>query len=255
MSLKNLASFTYILKAYPFIKKHKCLKVVVFIEFILLSIFMFTGIFFAVKYGMQFYDLGLGDWGTEKAGIFWKILYYILLVIYIIVLLILSFYTLIITGQVFMAPFNTYLSEKTAELYSGRKTISIHWWGWQMVLDVLYELKKAVVYLSIMAIQLPLFFFPLIGQTILSVTMTITGMFTLSYDLLDYSMERDHLALKKRLFLLLKNPGIWLTFGGTIYSLFLIPLLNVLLWPYLVVAATMLYEDRLVLKNEIGIKQ
>jgi CysZ protein len=212
---------------------------------------MFTGVFFAFKYGMQFFNFGLGDWGEEKAGLLWQILYYALLLIYIILLFAMSFYTLLITGQVLMAPFNTYLSEKTAELYSGRKTVAIHWFGWQMILDIWYEFKKAVIYLLIMAIQLPLFFIPIFGQSVLSITLTITGMFTLSYDLLDYSMERDHFPMRKRIALLLKNPGIWLTFGGTIYSLFIVPFVNVLLWPYLVIASTMLYEDRLVEKKEI----
>jgi len=251
MPLKNFTSFSYILQAYSFIKKHKCLKIVVFIEFILLSLIMFTGLFFAIKYGMQFFDYGLGDWGAEKSGLVWQILYYVLLVIYIILLLIASFYTLLVSGQVLMAPLSTYLSDKTAELYSGRKSKAIHWFGWQLILDIWYEFKKAVIYILLMAIQLPLFFIPVFGQTVLSVTLTITGMFTLSFDLLDYSMERDHLPLSKRLALLFKNPGIWLTFGGTIYTLFLIPFFNVLLWPYLVVASTMLYEDRLIKKENL----
>ena len=70
----------------------------------------------------------------------------------------------------------------------------------------------------------------------------------LTFDFLDYPMERDMLDLKHRKMMVFKRPGIWVGYGGLMFFIFLIPLLNILVWPILITSGTLLYIDKLKIK-------
>ena len=82
---------------------------------------------------------------------------------------------------------------------------------------------------------------PGIGAIIFLIASTIYACLWFTYDAMAYSMDRRELKLKPRLIMLLKHPIESLSFGGMIYLILMIPILNFFLIPLFVTGGTLLY--------------
>jgi len=198
---------------------------------------------------MSWYNALAGSWVIESAAWYWTILYYTLLLPFFLIIIALTLFAIMILSQVVNAPFNTLLSEKVEELYTGKKFKSELSFFGQIKHDVLYELKKLLFFIILLVIPLPLWFIPVIGGGIYTFVSSVILMYTLTFDFLDYPMERDMLNLKHRRIMIFKRPGIWLGYGGLMFLIFFIPLLNIVVWPILITSGTLLYIDKLKIKN------
>lgn len=96
------------------------------------------------------------------------------------------------------------------------------------------EIKKACF---VLFLPLPLLFIPVIGAP-LSAALAMT---LLAWDFLDFSLAKDAPTFKTRGAYVLKNVWLLLGFGVLLF----IPLLNILLYPFAILGATILYEERL----------
>ena len=209
-------SFVYIFKAMELIRNNKKLLKYSLIQIIISTLIFITSFYFVVTEGYTLYYSWLGEWILDSAAWYLIASYYVLIVPFYLILLIISFYAIMLTTQIFIAPFNTMLSVKVEEIYTGNKFVD----------------------------ELP-FMIPVVGQVTYTVIASLVLMYTLTFDFVDYPMERDKLELRDRINLVYKHKAIWLGYGGSVFLLFMIPLLNIALWPVLITSGTLLYIDKL----------
>jgi len=136
------------------------------------------------------------------------------------------------------------MSEKVEELYTGKKYKDPLPFFPGIMRDVKNEMIKLLIFIAVFLVQLPLLLIPVVGAAIFSVSLIITSMFTLTFDFLDYPMERDQLPVMTRMKTIVRNPGICVGYGGIVYLIFLVPIANILVWPVLITSGTLLYLDR-----------
>lgn len=108
-----------------------------------------------------------------------------------------------------------------------------------MLRMVLEEAKKA---LFVLFIPLPFLVVPVIGPPIAMVL----AMTLLSWDFLDFSLAKDAPTFKARFGYVLKNSPALLGFGVLLF----VPFLNFLIYPFAILGATLLYEERLLANRE-----
>ncbi len=238
-------SFVYIFKAMELIRNNKKLLKYSLIQIIISTLIFITSFYFVVTEGYTLYYSWLGEWILDSAAWYLIASYYVLIVPFYLILLIISFYAIMLTTQIFIAPFNTMLSVKVEEIYTGNKFVDELPFMKQLQRDVLYELRKVFFFLILIIIPLPILLIPVVGQVTYTVIASLVLMYTLTFDFVDYPMERDKLELRDRINLVYKHKAIWLGYGGSVFLLFMIPLLNIALWPVLITSGTLLYIDKL----------
>ncbi|MBN2790405.1 MAG: EI24 domain-containing protein [Candidatus Delongbacteria bacterium] len=250
-AVKDSLSFIYFLKGASFLLSNKKLLKYAVFQIIIATILLIIAFFFIFSNGMDWYDSMLGSWITESAAWWLKTFYYILVLPFFLIVVVLSLFIIMILSQVINAPFNTLLSEKVEEVYTGKKFKSPLSFFGQIWHDILYELRKLVFFIILLIIPLPLLLIPFIGSIGYTIISSLILMYTLTFDFLDYPMERDLLDLKHRKVMLFKRPGIWLGYGGLMFLIFLIPLVNVIVWPILITSGTLLYIDKLKIDQDV----
>ena len=238
-------SFVYIFKALQLIRSNKKLLKYSLIQLFISVLVFITSFYFVISEGYTLYYGWLGEWIIDAAPWYLIISYYTLIVPFYLVLIIVSFYAIMLTTQIFIAPFNTMLSAKVEEIYTGKKYVDELSFLKQLQRDVLYEIKKVSFFLVLIIIPLPLLLVPFFGQITYTVVASLVLMYTLTFDFVDYPMERDKLKLRDRIKLVYKHKAIWVGYGGSVFLLFMIPLLNIALWPVLITSGTLLYIDKL----------
>ena len=250
-AIKDSLSFIYFLKGASFLLKNKKLFKYAIFQITIATILLVIAFFFIFSNGMGWYDAMLGNWIAENSAWYLITLYYTFVLPFFLVIIILSLFVIMILSAVINAPFNTLLSEKVEETYTGKKFKSTLSFFGQIKHDILYELRKLLFFIILLIIPLPLWLIPVIGGGIYTVVSSIILMYTLTFDFLDYPMERDMLDLKHRRMMIFKRPGIWVGYGGLMFFIFLIPLLNILVWPILITSGTLLYIDKLKIKEGV----
>jgi len=238
-------SFVYIFKAIELIRGNKKLLKYSLIQLSISVLVFITSFYFVITEGYTLYYGWLGEWILDSASWYLIASYYILIVPFYLVLIIVSFYAIMLTTQIFIAPFNTMLSAKVEEIYTGKKFIDELPFLKQLKRDVLYELRKVFFFLILIIIPLPILLIPVVGQITYTVIAVLVLMYTLTFDFVDYPMERDKLKLMDRIRLVYNHKAIWIGYGGSVFLLFMIPLLNIALWPVLITSGTLLYIDKL----------
>ncbi|MDA3886573.1 MAG: EI24 domain-containing protein [Candidatus Delongbacteria bacterium] len=249
--IKDSLSFIYFLKGAAFLLKNKKLFKYAIFQITIATILLVIAFFFIFSNGMAWYDSMLGSWVAENSAWYLITLYYTFVLPFFLIVTILSLFLIMILSAVINAPFNTLLSEKVEEAYTGKKFKSPLSFFGQIKHDVLYELRKLLFFIILLIIPLPLLLIPIIGGISYTIISAIILMYTLTFDFLDYPMERDMLDLKHRRIMIFKRPGIWIGYGGIMFGIFLIPLLNILVWPILITSGTLLYIDKLKIDKDI----
>lgn len=141
-----------------------------------------------------------------------------------LVLFVMTYFLFMVAANVIASPFYDVISKRIMPGESGE--------GMGIFRVILEELKKA---LFVLAIPLLLLVIPVIGQ-ILS---PIAAMTVLAWDFLDFSLSRERPDFKGRLGYVRRRMFLLLGFGVPL----VIPILNILLFPFAIVGATLLFRD------------
>jgi CysZ protein len=191
-----------------------------------------------------------GDWMErlvpQGEAWYWAVLTAVLWLLFAVLLLLTLVYTFTLVGNLLLAPFNDYLSEKVEWLYAGNHLDEPFRVG-ALLRDVWRslraELGRLALYLGCLGVLLPLHLFPPVGTAVYGAAFTAVTLFFLGWEYLDFSMERWHLGFGAKRTLAFGNLGALLSFGAGAILLLLIPLINLLAIPVCVIGGTLLICD------------
>jgi CysZ protein len=224
---------------------HKAYLPLVFFPFIL-TLLLFTAAFFAFS---AYSEAILGYfWQADPetatgimAALAWVWLHVVKYLLYL-VLFALMYFLFMVVANVIASPIYDHVAGK---LYPGATGISDSPGAVGerpgVLGIVVEELKKACF---ILIIPVALLFIPVAGQ-ILS---PLAAMIFLAWDFVDFSLSRDRPDFRGRLRYVRKRKLFLLGFGAPL----LIPVLNILLFPFAILGATLAYRDDPLREKIIG---
>lgn len=177
---------------------------------------------------------------------YWVVITAVLWVLFAVVLLLALIYTFTLVGNLLLAPFNDFLSEKVERLHTGQhldEPFNLGALLSDVPRSVKAELGRLVLYGVGVLVLLPLNLVPPIGTALYGVAFTLLTLFFLGWEYMDFSMERWRLGFGAKRKLAFGNLGVLLSFGAGAVLLLLIPLLNFLAIPVCVIGGTLLVCD------------
>ncbi len=239
-----VGGISYLFKALPLLTQPG-IKSYVIIP-LLINIFFFSiGIYFGFAYFSEYMEKFLdtsGMWSWVAAIVeFIKPLLY---VVFGLALLVLIFYSFSIMANIIAAPFNSLLAEATERHLTGKSVEDSS--GFKQILKdiiptILMEIRK-LVYMILWSVPflLMLFFIPIIGPIIWF--LFTAWMMSLQY--MDYPMANHKLSFEQQRGLQAKNRLFSIAFGGVTMGASMIPLVNFIVMPTAVIAATMIWVEQ-----------
>lgn len=152
-----------------------------------------------------------------------------------LVALVVMFYTFIILSNILASPFYDRIATKYERNHGTNRRSADQTDRDRGILSVMKEeLKKAVFMLII---PLVLLFVPIIGGVL---GFLVAAVFV-AWDYVDFSLSRDHPALKDRLRRLWRHKSILVGFGFPL----VIPFLGLILLPFAILGSTLLYHEKM----------
>ena len=235
---------SYLFKALPLLTKPG-IKSYVMIPLIINILIFSVGIYFGFAYFGEYMDKFLDTsemWSWVAAIVeFIKPLLYI---VFGLALLVLIFYTFSILANIIASPFNSLLAEAT-EMYLTGKTMDDAG-GFKQVLKeiiptILMEIKK-LIYMILWSIPflIMLFVIPIAGPIIWF--LFTAWMMSLQY--MDYPMGNHKLNFSQQRSLQGKSRLFSMGFGGVTMGASMIPLVNFIIMPTAVIAATIIWVEQ-----------
>jgi len=239
-----ITGISYLFKALPLLTQPG-IKSYVIIP-LLINIFFFSiGIYFGFAYFGEYMEKFLdtsGMWSWVAAIVeFIKPLLY---VVFGLALLVLIFYTFSLMANIIAAPFNSLLAEATEKHLTG-KVFSESGGMKQVMKDliptVLMEVRK-LIYMILWSIPflIMLFVIPIIGPIIWF--LFTAWMMSLQY--MDYPMANHKLTFAQQRACQGKNRLFSMGFGGITMGASMIPLVNFIIMPTAVIAATIIWVEQ-----------
>lgn len=236
---------SYLFKALPLLTKPG-IKAFVLIP-LLINIFIFSiGIYFGFAYFSDYMDKlldtsGMWSWVAAIVDVIRPLLY----VIFSLALLVLIFYTFSIMANIIASPFNALLAEATEKFLTG-KPLSADSGGFKQLIrellpTIMMEIRK-LIYMVLWSIPFLflLFFIPVIGPIIWF--LFTAWMMSLQY--MDYPMGNHKISFSEQRQLQGQNRLFSLGFGGITMGASMIPLINFLVMPTAVIAATLIWVEQ-----------
>jgi CysZ protein len=159
-------------------------------------------------------------------------------------LVIAIFILFLILLSIIAGPFNSKLCLHTLEALRGEKLHPAGGLYVDLLLPVLNEIKKLVLFTLLQGCALILNFLPLIGSVGYFIVSSGLTFLLLAYAFLEYALETEPQVsnLRRRLGYLEKHLFSAMGFGFALSILFFIPVLDLFLGPGAVVGAAMLYH-------------
>jgi CysZ protein len=239
-----MTGVSYLFKALPLLTTPKLKSFV--LKPLIINVFFFSiGIYFAFDYFSDFMDWaldtsGLWSWVAALVDLVKPILYFF----FGLVLFVLIFYTFSIVANIIAAPFNSLLAEATEKFLTGQSlddTGSFKQILKEIIPTIMMELKK-LVYMILWSIPflLMLFFIPIIGPIIWF--LFTAWMMSLQY--MDYPMGNHKLNFNQQRSLQGKQRLFSMGFGGVTMGASMIPIVNFIVMPTAVIAATMIWVEQ-----------
>ncbi len=239
-----VTGISYLFKALPLLTKPG-IKSYVIIP-LLINIFFFSiGIYFGFAYFGQFMDWALdtsGMWSWVAAIVnFIKPLLYI---IFGLTLLVLIFYTFSIMANIVAAPFNGLLAEATEKHLTGKlmdDASSFKQIMKDLIPTIMMEIRK-LIYMILWSIPflIILFVVPILGPVI----WFLFTAWTMSLQYMDYPMANHKLTFAQQRALQGKSRLFSMGFGGVTMGASMIPLVNFIIMPTAVIAATIIWVEQ-----------
>ncbi len=151
--------------------------------------------------------------------------------------LLVTSYTLISVVNIIAAPFNALLSEKVEHVLGLPSDEGISFMA-SIPRTLFREIRKLISSLKWMILLLILLFFPL-----LNMISFLIGAWLMTIQYLDIPADNHQLSFKDFLKQIKKKPLISISFGLTVMLLSLLPLINIILVPAAICAATLLWHQ------------
>lgn len=246
-------SFSSFFKSIPFTFRH-------FSIFFLVPVLLFFALFLIFGFlGDSIYDIVSDKLYTyigvrHDSGWFFSIISFLLRgLLFILFKLIFFFVFFFFSGYVILiilSPVLSFLSEKTEKIVKGKDyPFSFNIWFKQIVRSILLSFRNMFIQLALTLIVLILSFFPIIGWLIspfAALFILVVNAYFFGFSFLDYSFERKGLNIPQSVSVVRKNKGLAVGFGMLFYIVYLIPILDNFLAPFMaifvVVAASMSAE-------------
>lgn len=235
---------SYLFKALPLLSKPG-IKSYVLIP-LLINILIFSiGIYFGFAYFDEYMASALDTsdmwgWVASLVEIFKPVLY----VLFALTLLVVIFYTFSILANIIAAPFNSLLAEATERYLTGNTADDVGGIK-QVVKDViptvLMEIRK-LLYMVLWSIPflILLFVIPIVGPVI----WFLFTAWMMSLEYMDYPMGNHRIKFREQRNLQAKCRLMSLGFGSVTMGASMIPLVNFIVMPTAVIAATILWVEQ-----------
>ena len=251
--MKDIFAFRYLFKGSIFLFKNRMLFKYIILQIctglLLFSLFFVS----AATNGMSIYD-NYFLFLYEDSSFWYNSLYYILILPFFLILFAAGTYFTFLITQLVVSPINSLLAQKTSKLYKGDILGDDRPFFKGLLKDMRYEFIKLVLFTSVYLLLFTLVLIPFFGGVLFIVLSTAFTIFSLTFEFIELSMDRERTSVKHRLSLLLKKPVMVVSYGGAIFLLFTLPVVGIVLYPVVIIGAVLLYEDRIATDSE-NIKQ
>ncbi|MGH7198813.1 MAG: EI24 domain-containing protein [Candidatus Omnitrophota bacterium] len=175
------------------------------------------------------------------------VLKYVIGTLVVVAFLIFIYYAFFMLGMVIAAPFNDVLSQRTEEFFRGRKWVESE----EGVKGIAKgagramsgEVRKLIFFLVVQGALFALNFLPFIGNVFYVILATTFAMIFFGLEFTDQSMGRRRFVFNEKRRVVWGSRGLMFGFGGSIFLVFFIPLVNLISMPVGVVGGTLLYID------------
>lgn len=161
---------------------------------------------------------------------------------------------LVVVGNISSVPFNDALSERVDRIVTGWKNDEPFQLGPEIrrqLLILFQEVKRMAIYFTLMAVLFTLSFIAMLAPFVIPTQWVLT-MSYLALDHLSYPLERrGAVLLKDKVAFLRANAAPCLGFGGVMFLIALVPLVNFVFLPLGVVGGTLLFADILRRRNGV----
>jgi CysZ protein len=175
-----------------------------------------------------------GESSRYVGWLYWAYIHLVKALLYVIVLVIM-FYTFIVISNILASPVYDHLVSRYQRAYHPDAYAAQTTSSKKGILAVMKEeVKKAALML---AVPLLLLLIPVIGALL---GFVVAGLF-IAWDYVDFSLSKDYPLLKDRIKALWRHKAFFLGFGFPL----LIPLLGLVILPFAILGATILYFDRM----------
>jgi CysZ protein len=168
---------------------------------------------------------------------------YILWPLFVVLVLLMVFFTFTMVANIIAAPFNGFLSEKVEVVLRGTDDFPPFRWAELVAImprTFSREMRKLAYYLPRAAGLLVLSFIP--GVNIIAAPLWLVfGVWMMAIQYIDYPADNHKMTWQDMLTWLRRKRWSSLSFGGSVYLVLLIPLVNVLMMPAAVAGATLFW--------------
>lgn len=243
----DILSIHYLLKGLSLIfKSPKLLFLSIIYFFIQIFVLIFAIIIVNNNLNIFFLKIfnfnpdSLTDWYAYYPGL---LLYYLIGLLCFILLY--FFMTFILQPLLF--PFNLHFVKKSHEqLGVDFKQIQKEKKKNSLWIEFKIEIKKYIFYILLFLLPLPLIIIPGIGIAGYYFITIIISTYILTYEFLDYSyiLFGDSSSLKLRMNNIFKRYFLWLSFGGGVYFIVAIPVINLFFTPIILSGSAILYYEK-----------
>lgn len=239
-----VTGISYLFKALPLLTQ-KGIKSFVIIPLMINILFFSVGIYFGFAYFGEYMDKmldtsGLWSWVAAIVDMIKPLLY----ILFGLTLFVLVFYTFSILANIIASPFNSLLADATEKHLTGKVSSSSDSMKQVMkdiVPTIFMELRK-LIYMILWSVPflIMLFVIPIIGPIIWF--LFTAWMMSLQY--MDYPMGNHKVKFSDQRALQRKQRLFSLGFGGVTMGASMIPLVNFIVMPTAVIAATMIWVEQ-----------
>jgi len=168
---------------------------------------------------------------------------YLLWPLFVVLVVLMVFFTFTMVANIIAAPFNGFLSEKVEIVVRGKDDFPAFSWGELVAMvprTLSREMRKLAYYLPRALVLLVVSFIP--GVNVLAAPLWLVfGVWMMAIQYIDYPADNHKMSWQDMLSWLRKKRWASLSFGGIVYLVLLIPIINLLMMPAAVAGATVFW--------------
>lgn len=177
----------------------------------------------------------LPDWLSFLSYVLWPL--------FVVLVLLMVFFTFTMLANIIAAPFNGFLAEKVEVVVRGSDDFPAFSWGELVAMvprTLAREMRKLGYFLPRALALFILSFIPVVNL-IAAPLWLIFGVWMMAIQYIDYPADNHKLGWNEMLAWLREKRWQSMSFGGSVYLVLLIPLVNILMMPAAVAGATLFW--------------
>ena len=168
---------------------------------------------------------------------------YILWPLFVTLVVLMVFFTFTMVANIIAAPFNGFLAEKVEVVVTGKDEFPAFSWAELLAMvprTLSREMRKLAYYLPRAVGLLVLSLIP--GVNVIAAPLWLMfGVWMMAIQYIDYPADNHKLSWQDMLAWLRRKRWASLSFGGSVYLVLLIPVVNILMMPAAVAGATVFW--------------